>query len=443
MPSRVITVQPSGPEGGLLNSGGKTTLSVGVTGTGIAYQWLKNGVAIANSNAPSLEVTSAGAYTVSATNHLGTVTSNAVLLRIQMSLASLAGEYQGLLLPETETESAHHGIIVATVSKPLGSAPTSLTISGRIQRAESSQSFTGKVDAFGRVTFTTKNLSSLAMAGSIGTTLTLDLLSSSQGRTLEGKIAASGTQKATFIAYPVKAAAGTQIGSYTVLFQQVSGQSGAYPDGDGYATMAVTATRIVLAGKLADGFAVSASFKLTEGETAPIFLPLYKGKGFLSGAVKFDATQDESDAASIGMRWMRAAGVTATPGYTEGWPTGILVDYVASKYDRTKGFGLPNTSITGLNLNFTASGGGLTSPMEATTNLSSRNLLRAPANPIKLTTELWSTSGALKGSFLMTGAKTSSFSGVVFQKTNYASGFFLSGTKELTKSGLIQIGETK
>jgi hypothetical protein len=43
----------------------------------------------------------------------------------------------------------------------------------------------------------------------------------------------------------------------------------------------------------------------------------------------------------------------------------------------------------------------------------------------------------------MTGAKTSSFSGVVFQKTNYASGFFLSGTKELTKSGLIQIGETK
>jgi hypothetical protein len=43
----------------------------------------------------------------------------------------------------------------------------------------------------------------------------------------------------------------------------------------------------------------------------------------------------------------------------------------------------------------------------------------------------------------MTGAKTSSFSGVVFQKTNYASGFFLSGTEEMTKSGLIQIGETK
>jgi hypothetical protein len=81
--------------------------------------------------------------------------------------------------------------------------------------------------------------------------------------------------------------------------------------------------------------------------------------------------------------------------------------------------------------------------LEGVTNLSQGNVLKAPGNPvspIKLTTELAPASGTLKGSFMLSGARTS-FAGVVFQKTNDASGFFLSGTKGLTKSGLIQISK--
>ena len=439
----VITAQPTVAAGGLLQSGAKVNLSVSATGTGLAVQWFKNGAPVENAHSTSLEVTSTGSYTVSVSNPLGTVTSNAIQIRTQTSLGSLSGEYQGLLMPENESESAYYGMIVATVGKPLGAAATSLAISGKIQRAETSQSFTGKVDAFGRVTFTNKDVPSLALAGNTGASLTLEILSSSSGRTLEGRLMGSGSQKATLLATPVKAAAGTQTGNYTALFQKVEKQAGAHPDGDGYATMAVTATRILLAGKLADGSSVSASLKLTEGETTPLFLPLYKGKGLVAGAIQFDPTQAASDAASLGIRWIRASGVTSPGGYPEGWPSGILVDFVASKYDQSKGFGLPNTSPAGLPLTFTASSGALTGPLEGLTNLLQSNVLKvpvSPVSPIKLTMELAPASGALKGSFMLSGVRTS-FSGVVFQKTNDASGFFLSGTKGLTKSGLIQISK--
>ena len=81
--------------------------------------------------------------------------------------------------------------------------------------------------------------------------------------------------------------------------------------------------------------------------------------------------------------------------------------------------------------------------LEGLTNLLQSNVLKvpvSPVSPIKLTMELAPASGALKGSFMLSGVRTS-FSGVVFQKTNDASGFFLSGTKGLTKSGLIQISK--
>jgi hypothetical protein len=140
---------------------------------------------------------------------------------------------------------------------------------------------------------------------------------------------------------------------------------------------------------------------------------------------------------------MRAAGLTTPAGYSSGWPNGITVDFVASKYDKTKGFGLANSS--GLNLKFKASGGDLTSVIEGSTTLSTKNVLTVPpatVNPNKLTTRFTATTGAISGSFTVPNQKTATvFAGVVLQKSNIASGFFLRGTKAATKSGLIQITE--
>jgi hypothetical protein len=278
-----------------------------------------------------------------------------------------------------------------------------------------------------------------------GTSLTLELTSSSSGRTLEGKLASASAEIASVSALPVITPTGAQLGSHTALFQQVADQSGSYPDGDGYATMSVTAKGIALAGKLADGSTISAALKLTNDATAPLFVSLYKGKGLLAGGIKFDATQAESDAACVGMRWMRASNLTTPAGYLAGWPNGITVDFVASKYDKTKGFGLTNTSPSGLNLKFAASGGDLANELEGTPNLSTKNVLtvlKTTANPNKLTTKFTATTGALSGTFTVSGEKkATTFAGVVLQKSQIASGFFLRGTKAATNSGLIQITE--
>jgi hypothetical protein len=132
-------------------------------------------------------------------------------------------------------------------------------------------------------------------------------------------------------------------------------------------------------------------------------------------------------------------------GYIEGWPAGIFVEFVASKYDRTKGFGIFGTDGSGLNLKFTASGGDLEGDLEGDLNLSSRNVLsplRSSPNPLKLTSKLNAYSGVVTGTFKTDASGLSRlYSGVVFQKTNHASGFFRDGTRTSAKSGWIQIKE--
>jgi hypothetical protein len=444
LPPPAITAQPTGPANGKI-TGGAATLSVTATGTGLTYQWKKDGQNISGATLSSYSATDSGSYTVTVTNSAGSVTSDAIEIKAPVSLATFAGEYQGLLVAEDADQLAHHGILVATVGKPVGKTPTTVAITGKLMRASGTLSFTGKVNAYGEVTFGTKNLPSQAVTGMTGTSLTLELTSSSSGRTLEGKLASASADIASVSALPVITPSGAQLGSHTALFQQVADQSGSYPDGDGYATMSVTAKGIALAGKLADGSTISAALKLTNDATAPLFVSLYKGKGLLAGGITFDATQAESDAACVGMRWMRAANLTTPAGYLAGWPNGITVDFVASKYDKTKGFGLTNTSPSGLNLKFEASGGDLANAVEGNPNLSTKNaltVLKTTANPNKLTTRFTATTGALSGTFTVSGEKkATTFAGVVLQKSQIASGFFLRGTKAATQSGLIQITE--
>ena len=81
-----ITAQPSGT---IVNAGTRATLKVGASGTSIAYQWYRNGVAIAGATGaqytiPVATVADAGTYTVSAANTAGSATSSGAVLAVNV-----------------------------------------------------------------------------------------------------------------------------------------------------------------------------------------------------------------------------------------------------------------------------------------------------------------------------------------------------------------------
>jgi hypothetical protein len=142
-----------------------------------------------------------------------------------------------------------------------------------------------------------------------------------------------------------------------------------FPQGDGIGTVTVLDTGIVtLAGTLADGTAITASSNLVAGNECPIFVQLntpgsttVKGGSF-AGTLTFDNTQADSDVSGVNFRWFRPA-VTqpTTPNpvmdlYTNGWPSGILVDAVGALYDASQdvqsSLGITNTSAANADLAF-------------------------------------------------------------------------------------------
>ena len=74
-------------------AGGAATFTVAATGSELAYQWKKDGVAVAGATAatltiPSVQAWHAGSYTVTVTNAFGTATSDAVVLTVEAAPAS-------------------------------------------------------------------------------------------------------------------------------------------------------------------------------------------------------------------------------------------------------------------------------------------------------------------------------------------------------------------
>ena len=265
-------------------------------------------------------------------------------------------------------------------------------------------------------------------------------------------------------------------GKYTALFQAaVSPNSGVaktgFPQGDGYAMVTVsTSGKVTMVGKLADGSAVSYSNALSSANDWPVYVQLYGKKGFVAGNVRFDSTQTTSDAACLAMKWFKPAGIASPKIYTAGWPNGILTDFVASKFiptgkptskvpvppnpDTVLGVGVPGASgPTVANVLIGVADGGLTAATGNEGSLSAVNKLtvlgaasgQTAANGLKASFNAGS--GALSGSFVHPGTnKPVSFAGVVYQKQNLASGFFLytppaSNPSAIPESGSVSVSK--
>jgi hypothetical protein len=315
-------------------------------------------------------------------------------------------------------------------------------VSGKIRTRSGFKRFAGKINQHGQITFAPHSSYWLPLMNvpEIENAVSLEIAFKDTGNRLLGKVASSPDDAAeilaTLSAGPVKAPSMSHRGQYTALFQNVENQQTEYPEGDGYALLGVSSAGVTLAGYLADASPVAAFVKLSEDLTAPLFIPLYRGKGLIMGNLEFDYSQPKTDVTCFGMRWFKPGGVSFPVNYPKGWPSGISVDFVASRYDSRKSLG--DFTSLGAELNFSASGGNLDQQAYGKAKFLLPGIISVP-QPSSIDLKIRSDrfTGGLWGSFVPTGAtRPTKFSGVVLQKPNFASGFFLRDGE----SGVIQLG---
>ncbi len=92
------------PQGGPLPTGGSVVLSVSASGSGLSYQWLLGGVAIAGATGSTYTATTAGVYSVAISNSVATLVSNAVTVGsvnrlTNISTRAMVGTGGNILIP--------------------------------------------------------------------------------------------------------------------------------------------------------------------------------------------------------------------------------------------------------------------------------------------------------------------------------------------------------
>ncbi len=408
-----------------------------------------------------------------------------------------AGTYDGLLRPETTVAelvegyplspgiaeafgvSRGRGLLTATVSA--GGA-----VSGKLSTGGVVAGFKGMVMRDGSVLFDGKQarFAVRKMVGRVATELGSLSLRVREGdpALLVGELSfADGTvelatveaQKAVYSAARVLPAGMERVpvdildpasenGKYTVLFEPLVDEGletnrglarTGYPQAAGYARMTVApAGTVTLTGVLADGTTVSYSNRLAPDGTLPLYLHLYGNRGFVNGTVGFDDQQAASDVSAPELEWYRPAGLAAP--YAAGWPEGITVELVGSKYVApgvpTRTVPVPanpygvfgperpvNSVVTDtvpdlVPVELRISGGGLAGEIANVGRVNGLNVLSVTGPLVEggaLAAGIRWTVAARDGGF--TGSFThpvtnraQTFAGVVLQKTQRAGGFF-------------------
>lgn len=221
------------------------------------------------------------------------------------------------------------------------------------------------------------------------------------------------------------------VGAYTAVFLPTENTAG-IPQGDGYATVTVSSAGAVsLAGRLADNSKITHSSLIQGMNVWPLFVPLHKSAGFISGRVIFAPDPGYSDFGGF-VSWVKP--VTAGDLHADEFDTGV--DLVGARYRAPlkdqRALTLLNSAP---NAAFSASGGGLaTDPFTRNVTLDPKNKFVIPADAGALKLTLMPGTGLFTGSF-KDGTATRAFGGVILQTLNSGSGHFLGATE----SGLVEL----
>lgn len=380
--------------------------------------------------------------TVTATDSAGAASPGQLFAIAITSFADGLGSYSGLALaPDPAAASAAQtGAITVTIGK-------AGLVSGKLTLGGTGYSFRGSVLNNGQIRFggVTSN-AFLMLARKTGLaplrlTLGADVVNGSGEIT--GTIMVGPTTFAKITAARAAYKKGTApapqalVGTYTVAFPprtslQQGGLSEAnFPQGSGVGTMKVDGAGIVsMVATLADGSKISAKGALSKDQAWALYTPTDRQRGALAGFVAVSPEPGMSDAAGTDLRWFKPASRTAKT-YPGGWPFGIGVDLLGSKFAWAAGLPLlPGITAADANGNaaFATTGGEIALPLSAALRigLHGKTSVVAPgADKLRIT--ISARSGLVTGQFIHpTSGKVVLLHGALLPTPGYGAGFFLS-----------------
>lgn len=259
-------------------------------------------------------------------------------------------------------------------------------------------------------------LSNAGFSGPVGiggTSLNVTMQADAPHLTITGTITGAGPY--TFSAIR-QATLGIFAGKYTALLPTPGGNP--LPQGIGYGLMTVSKTgAISIAGESGDGAPYTAAAKVHYDGSWTFYAPLYKKPahpGALAGSLIFNRAATDSDCAGS-LEWINPGGsstaVTCKAALFKATPKTQILHFTSS------------TSGTGT---FAFAGGNQSLPSQTLSVTNNNVVTVTDPGSDALTVKLSSADGALTGSFIpATGAKKTSFSGVVQQKLNIGGGVFV------------------
>lgn len=209
-------------------------------------------------------------------------------------------------------------------------------------------------------------------------------------------------------------------GAYTVLFNPTSAGAG-IPQGHGFGVAKVSASGVVtITASLADGSKLAGSGGVNSAHIWPLYHSLYKGGGFLAGAVTFASDPGTSDFAGT-LDWQKPA----TTGALHPGAFATQLDFIGSKYVAPpKGQRVLDFAAGADNARLLTLG---TAPLDELVTLDAANKFIVPSDPSKLKLKLTAPTGIFLGSYVNGGA-TLKIGGVIFQEQNIGGGMVTGGT---------------
>jgi hypothetical protein len=382
----------------------------------------------------------------------GVDTSAAQTFKISIStFAEELGTYHGLVqaVEGTVLDATHFGAVRVTVA-------AKGVFTGQIQVGVKKYRLRGSFDHAGDGHFGAAKTATITLTRTAATSLVLSLkLDVTDGTDqVTGTLTEDGQPFADLLANralyssakkivaPKRAVPTEMLGAYTVVFAaktpaELGLAAEQYPQGHGVGRLTVSRSGVAtLSGYLADGTSIRCSSPLSKSNTWPLFVPLVRGKGSISGWITFADGEGISDLAGMGLHWYRPA---ATGGrYAAGWASGIEADLLGTKYTmppktekRSVLPGLPAADTDG-NAELTLSGRSLPAPgtTRAAFNISESNVATPLAASAGYTTmKITASTGYIRGTYIdpVTGHKSLG-KAVILQKQQRAAGYLLMPT---------------
>jgi hypothetical protein len=218
-------------------------------------------------------------------------------------------------------------------------------------------------------------------------------------------------------------------GAYTLLLEPPPGADAAAPKGTGFATVTVSDNgKTVIAGKLADGTALTAGGTLNVLAELPLLLSLPGKRGELSGTLKFRYAPATSDL-DASLRWTRPGSTVKGP-FMGGFATTLAATGSRFYLPANGSFLLPRLTTDSDDAVFRAEGPDLSAPVarQVTIGPAPLHKVTPESTAEKLSIRMVGRTGLWSGTF-RDGTKTVTFQGALHQLTDRGAGYFLGATQ--------------